>query len=370
MLKYASHLTSAIASMASLIECTNVAAQEAGSSRAKNVPSFHYVQSKTGDDRSATENEADRLRRDAVREKTARGGGASDASSQQRDGDVASLLDALAQLRRTHETENRRVAETAARRKAEEKPLLAAWINVERKAEEVSRILAGANAEVQAKLSAKANATLKAEETRILAAWADLRRKADLESRSAAEAAAKRKAQEAHLLAALARAKLKNTSDRQNTAGAKTKLTTEKQPLRAMDEAAKRAAIPRSSESARERNVRADPPTGAAGVVPAPVPASRPPEQVELINRSLSRGRKFIKLGRINEGRLFLERAADAGSAEGAFELAESYDPTALQELGVVGVVSDKVLAAKWYRRAGELGANGTIERTNRLSAR
>ena len=96
---------------------------------------------------------------------------------------------------------------------------------------------------MQAKLSAKADATLKAEQARISAAWADLRRKADLESRSGSEAAASRKSQEAQLLAALARAKVKNASDHQNAAEARAKQTAEKKPRSAMEVGIERAAI-------------------------------------------------------------------------------------------------------------------------------
>jgi len=96
-------------------------------------------------------------------------------------------------------------------------------------------------------------------------------------------------------------------------------------------------------------------------------PARLTAEQIIQGKRFLARGRKFLKSGRINAGRLFLERAAAQGSADGAMALGESYDPVTLNTLGAVGMLPDKVLAAKWYRRAAELGADGAKERLQRL---
>lgn len=282
MLKYASHLIWAIAFIASPVEITDVSSD---------------------------------------RGRLAEQGG---ALAQQSDVDVASLQRDLAKLRNMQETENRRAAEIAAKRKAEEQPLLKAWLEIERKTKEVNDVLAEAKPDVKAKLSAKADAALKSERQRILNAWAELRRKIAQEKHDAELAAAERKAQVDRILAALRRARRKN------------------EPI------------------GQEGNA-----TGFTFTVPKPVevPETRPPEQ----NDSLIRARKLIEDGRINEGRLFLEHAADAGSAEAAFELAESYDPVVLRRQGAIGVVPSQSLALKWYRRAGELGADGTQERIKRL---
>ena len=282
MLKYASHLIWATALIASPLEITDVSSD---------------------------------------RGRSAEQGG---ALAQQSDVDVASLQRDLAKLRNMQETENRRAAEIAAKRKAEEQPLLKAWLEIERKTKKVNEVLADAKPDVKAKLSAKAEAALNSERQRILNAWAELRRKIAQEKHDAEIAAAERKAQVEHILAALRRARRKNGStEEEASAGGFT------------------FAVPK----------------------PVQVPDSGPQEQ----NDSLIRARKLIEDGRVNEGRLFLEHAADAGSAEAAFELAESYDPFALRRQGAIGVVPNRSMAAKWYRRAGELGAKGTQERMNRL---
>ncbi len=257
--------------------------------------------------------------------------------------DEAALLNVLTQLRNIQEAENRHAAEQAAKRKAEEKSLLKDWLQVERKTKEVARVLADAKGEIKSKLATKAEAALSVQRNRVLDAWTELRRKIDLEKRNAEAAAAKRKAQVDRLLVALSAARLKRSGSSETSA-----------ELKVRANIAKRAA-----------NAFSGPIT-----VPPPAPALPLAEQSERINNSLSRGRRLIEDGRVNEGRLLLEHAADAGSADGAFELAESYDPVALQKRGILGVVPNKELAVRWYRRAGELGATGTEERMKRLSAR
>ena len=262
------------------------------------------------------------------------------ALAQQSDVDIASLQRDLEKLRSLQETENRRAAEIAVKRKAEEKPLLESWLKVERKEEEVARVLAGAKADVTTTPSANTDAALKIERERIRLErkriqqeWAALRRRTAQEKQEAEKATAQRKAQVERILAALQQARRKNVQAKKN--------------------------VPAKKEETTEFTFS----------VPTSAPVRLAQETQQIID-SLSRARKLFEDGRINEGRLFLEHAADAGSADGAFKLAESYDPIVQQNQRAVGVVPNKTLAVKWYRRAGKLGANDTEKRIKRLGTR
>jgi hypothetical protein len=78
------------------------------------------------------------------------------------------------------------------------------------------------------------------------------------------------------------------------------------------------------------------------------------PEQVSLL---LARGDELVKRADVVPGRLFYERAADAGNAQAALRLGASYDPSFLVQAGIRGVRGDPALATHWYKRARDLGA-------------
>lgn len=78
----------------------------------------------------------------------------------------------------------------------------------------------------------------------------------------------------------------------------------------------------------------------------------------------------MLQQGDIDAARLFFERAVNAGAAEGALELGATYDPVALKELGVVGLLPDPTRAAVLYRQAQQMGAVGAAERLARLGVR
>jgi TPR repeat protein len=77
------------------------------------------------------------------------------------------------------------------------------------------------------------------------------------------------------------------------------------------------------------------------------------------IRALLIRGDSLIAKGDVASARLFYERAAEAGDGEAALRLGESYDPAFLARAHLSGVRGDALAAARWYRRAHELG---TIE--------
>jgi hypothetical protein len=78
------------------------------------------------------------------------------------------------------------------------------------------------------------------------------------------------------------------------------------------------------------------------------------PDEITVL---LKRGEAFLTNGDVAAARLLLQRAAENGNARAAFALASSYDPAALQRLGVYGPAPDAQLARQWYGRAAEYGS-------------
>ena len=70
----------------------------------------------------------------------------------------------------------------------------------------------------------------------------------------------------------------------------------------------------------------------------------------------LRRARELMERGHVSGARLIFEHLATRQSALGAFALAQTYDEKFLKTLRVKGSEPDQKLAAKWYRRAAELG--------------
>jgi hypothetical protein len=84
-------------------------------------------------------------------------------------------------------------------------------------------------------------------------------------------------------------------------------------------------------------------------------PASPAPSATEIATL-LARGDALIAKGDLASARLFYERAAEAGDGQAALRLGESYDPAFLAQAHLSGVRGDALAAARWYRRARELG--------------
>jgi hypothetical protein len=71
----------------------------------------------------------------------------------------------------------------------------------------------------------------------------------------------------------------------------------------------------------------------------------------------LRRARELMQRGHVSGARLIFEHLASQQSALGAFALAQTYDEKFLKTTPVNGMEPDAKLAAKWYRRAAELGS-------------
>ena len=77
----------------------------------------------------------------------------------------------------------------------------------------------------------------------------------------------------------------------------------------------------------------------------------------------VKRGKDFVTNGDLVSARLPLGRAAEAGSAEAALALGETFDPLVFQRLHVIGIEPDAASAQKWYQRAAELGSAAASQR-------
>jgi TPR repeat protein len=84
----------------------------------------------------------------------------------------------------------------------------------------------------------------------------------------------------------------------------------------------------------------------------------------------VNRGNEQLGQGNIAAARLFYQRAAEAGLAQGALALAATYDPVELERIGARFVQADTQAARKWYERARELGATEADERLKQLGSR
>ncbi|HUC51729.1 MAG TPA: hypothetical protein VMA30_20280 [Xanthobacteraceae bacterium] len=65
----------------------------------------------------------------------------------------------------------------------------------------------------------------------------------------------------------------------------------------------------------------------------------------------------LVRSGDLSGARVLLQRAAEAGDANAALELAGTFDPKVLRELGAIGIAADPARARKWYERAAALGS-------------
>jgi len=97
----------------------------------------------------------------------------------------------------------------------------------------------------------------------------------------------------------------------------------------------------------------------------AAAPQSHAPEIAFL----LKNGAELMANADVAAARLMFQHAAEAGSAEAAFALAETYDPLVFKKLGRREAVTlDITLAQSWYEKAGNLGSTGARERIVRLT--
>lgn len=99
---------------------------------------------------------------------------------------------------------------------------------------------------------------------------------------------------------------------------------------------------------------------------PPPTPIAQQLTAGELATL-MERGRRFVASGDFSSARPVYRRAAEAGYAEAALALGETYDPVTLEERGVIGMNPDVAKAREWYERARDLGSLEAPTRLERL---
>ena len=111
--------------------------------------------------------------------------------------------------------------------------------------------------------------------------------------------------------------------------------------------------------------------TASTVVPPAPPkPPTRPAFSGAEVTALLARGDWLFATGDVDAARLLYERAAEAGEAQGAIRLGESFDPVFLNRAQLRQARPDAGMAVFWYRRARDLGAMGITSRLKNLEAK
>ena len=82
---------------------------------------------------------------------------------------------------------------------------------------------------------------------------------------------------------------------------------------------------------------------------------SRPGDAAR-IAELIEHGRKMVEVGYFPGARAYFQRAAEAGSAEAAFSVGATYDPSFIEEIEAQGIKPDTKQARIWYERAKALG--------------
>ena len=91
------------------------------------------------------------------------------------------------------------------------------------------------------------------------------------------------------------------------------------------------------------------------------------PDESERIADLIAHGQKMIDVGYLPGARGYFQRAAEAGSADAAYALGTTYDPSFISDSGAQGIKGDLAQARAWYERARELGSQAAQEKLEEL---
>ena len=106
--------------------------------------------------------------------------------------------------------------------------------------------------------------------------------------------------------------------------------------------------------------------TQAVETVAAEQPAAAVSQGGPEVGKLMVRARRLLGQGSIGAARIVLERAAEIGSAQAIFTLAETYDPVVLSTWKTYGTRGDVTKAREFYAKAH---AGGIQEAKDRLDA-
>ena len=93
------------------------------------------------------------------------------------------------------------------------------------------------------------------------------------------------------------------------------------------------------------------------------------PEEGGRIDELLAHGHKMVEVGYLAGARAYFRRAAEAGSADAALALGETYDQNFIDSIGAHGIKPDLAQARTWYERARELGSEEANAKPGRIDA-
>jgi len=137
------------------------------------------------------------------------------------------------------------------------------------------------------------------------------------------------------------------------------------QPMRPLPPA------PAARAGAPKRNLE---PAPRGGIVVEAVPARHPadlplPQYLADSAPRLRLGAALMAAGDVAAARTMFERVAETGNADGAFALAETYDPAVLRQVPLRGggITADTAQARHWYEKARDMGSSIAPERIVRL---
>ncbi len=91
------------------------------------------------------------------------------------------------------------------------------------------------------------------------------------------------------------------------------------------------------------------------------------PEESGRIDELLAHGRKMVEVGYLAGARAYFRRAAEAGSADAALALGETYDQDFIDSIAAHGIKPDPAQARRWYERAQDLGSLEAKAKLERL---
>ena len=94
---------------------------------------------------------------------------------------------------------------------------------------------------------------------------------------------------------------------------------------------------------------------------------SRPGDAAR-IAELIEHGRKMVEVGYFPGARAYFQRAAEAGSAEAAFSVGATYDPSFIEEIEAQGIKPDTKQARIWYERAKALGHKDADDKIRALA--
>jgi hypothetical protein len=126
-------------------------------------------------------------------------------------------------------------------------------------------------------------------------------------------------------------------------------------------------ALPRAradSPTLIVRTMPVRPPAAPPRITPASPEPRRPPLAATV---AMAQGDTHFAAGEVSVARFYFELAADAGDAEAAVRMGETFDPTYLTLDRQRGARTDPEAARFWYRRAVILGAAEAKQRLDDL---